>query len=315
MSLLVVRAGLHDTIQDRGRFGARHLGVPVSGPFDQCNHALANALVGNQPGAAAIEITLRGGVYRAEAPLAVALAGAPMEAWVERVGGDRFRIDPPVAWTLAAGERLRIASARVGVRAYLAVRGGWQSKVILGSRSTEEPLCEGDRIAAETSTTLRRTLADALASPPAESGRTRLRIVAGPDSAELDRGFDWNGLLYQISPASNRMGLRLSGPPIRVGLESTRERVSAPVAPGAVQVAGSQPLILGPACGTIGGYPHVAHVITADFHLLGQARPGAFVEFDLVTIEAARAAEVDRHTKWREVVARVGSVARGEGFG
>jgi len=126
--------------------------------------------------------------------------------------------------------------------------------------------------------------------PAAGPGDEPIRVVDGPDAA---RGFDWESweaATFRIGRESNRMGLRLDGatPPIA----TLPDRVSAPVSPGAVQVAGGRALILGVACGTMGGYPHVAHVITADLDRIGQARPGDVIRFR--RIELAEARRIDR---------------------
>ena len=112
-----------------------------------------------------------------------------------------------------------------------------------------------------------------------------LRIVPGSDSRachELDKAF-WSGRTLRVTSQSNRMGLRLAGEPIVIS--SPAERLSSPVAPGAVQLAGDQLIVLGVACGTMGGYPHIGHVISADLDRLGQLRPGDEITFYLVTIE------------------------------
>lgn len=283
MGLLVIQAGVAATVQDTGRTGYREWGVPVGGPFDRRSHDLANALLGNPPDAATVELTLVGGVYRSECELAIALAGAPMDALVQRPDGARHALSIPQSVTLQQGDGLVLRGAFQGARTYLAVRGGWQTRIVLGSRSSEVRLRAGDRLPAAPSTTLARRPAED--SCPVATG-SPLRIMDGPDAALLPGRPAWNQGDFEVAPQCDRMGLRLEGPHLEI--RGDPERVSAPVAPGAIQVAGGRLIVLGVACGTMGGYPHVAHVISADMDRLGQARPGDRLRFEPVDLEQAR---------------------------
>ena len=160
----------------------------------------------------------------------------------------------------------------------------------------------GERIPAESSSVLSRHFADATWHPPAAAP---FRIVAGPDARtnpDLNAGF-WARRQFRVGPRHDRKGLRLEGDPISVA--SDPARLSAPVAPGAVQVAGGQLIVLGVACGTMGGYPHVAHVISADLDRLGQLRAGDVIEFEYVAIEEARRRLVDTRNERRGLIRRV----------
>ncbi len=156
MALIVVQPGASTTVQDRGRVGFREFGVPVGGAFDQGSLDLANALLGNDPDAAALEMTLVGGVYRAEVALAIALAGAPMSAAIREPSGRERPLRIPQSTTLRTGEKLVLGGSPLGARTYLAIRGGWLTPVVLGSRSTETRLNAGDLLHAEPSSTLAR---------------------------------------------------------------------------------------------------------------------------------------------------------------
>jgi allophanate hydrolase subunit 2 len=295
--LLVIKPGLATTVQDRGRPGYREFGVPVGGAFDLDSLALANSLLGNDRGDAAIELTMVGGQYRATRRLALALGGAPFDV---RIGMRRIRV--PQSFTLEEGEELHIGGSGVGIRAYLAVRGGWRTEVILGSRSSEVRLKAGEIVPALTAMTATQypevaDLPDASAAP--------IRLLDGPDGPIpgdmlLDK--------FRVGGASDRIGIRLEGPPIKGFVRPDRK--SAPVAPGAVQVAGERALILGVAGGTMGGYPHVAHVIAADLDRIGQARPGQTLQF--VRVELAEAIRIDRerrlHLAARDLRLRVASL-------
>ncbi len=279
----MVRPGVLTTVQDRGRVGHRRFGVPVGGAFDRGAADLANALIGNPPTAAVLELTLVGGAYQAEVDLAVALAGAAMTAVVASLDGEPRRWAIPQTGTLRSGETLTLGGAAVGARSYLAVRGGWQTPVILGSRSAELPLRAGDRLAADPGTTTTRRPAPAVVAGFGSGGDPArpIRWIDGPDgdSTRLDGA-------YRVLNSSNRMGVRLEGAPVAVRADPNR--LSMPVAPGAIQVAGGQPIILGVAGGTIGGYPHVGHVISADLDRVGQLRAGDLVGFERVSPAAAR---------------------------
>jgi biotin-dependent carboxylase-like uncharacterized protein len=286
MGLLVIDAGLSTTVQDLGRPGYRQWGVPPAGAFDRGAASLANALLGNAPERAVLEITLRGGIYQALCPLAIALGGASIEASVEGPDSRELRrLEPPFCCTIEERERLVFGYATHGARAYLAVKGGWQTRPILGSRSSEELITPGMILPAEPGRVLTRRISHAaMRSPSAEP----FRIVAGPDDlsgADFDGPF-WAGREFRVSSHANRVGLRLEGEPVSV--LAPPERLSAPVAPGAIQVAGSQLIILGVACGTMGGYPHIAQVISADIDRLGQLKPGDRLSLQPVTLAEAR---------------------------
>jgi 5-oxoprolinase (ATP-hydrolysing) subunit C len=290
MGLLVINPGLFTTVQDLGREGYREWGVPIGGTFDRASAALANALVGNPPGEGVLELTLIGGTYEAQVSLALALAGAPMDARVEGAEGRARQWFVPQSGTLGAGERLVLGRAAVGARTYLAVRGGWRTPLLLGSRSCEDRLQPGAVVPAEPGTIPVRRPAESVWCDPT---RAPLRVLDGPDAADGPDPVDWDARTFRVGRQSDRMGLRLEGPTL--GIASPPDRVSAPVAPGAVQVAGGQAIVLGIACGTMGGYPHLAQVISADLDRLGQFRPDDELRFQRVTLAEAR--RIDREAR------------------
>ena len=291
MALVVVRPGALTTVQDRGRPGHRRFGVPGAGAADRGAFDLANALLGNPAEAAVLELTLLGGAFRAEVDLAIALAGAPFAATVEPAAGPPVRWSIPQAGTLPAGATLVVGGAAAGARCYLAVRGGWHTPVILGSRSTETPARGGDRFNAAPSSTPARRPGPAIVAAfgPCLDLAAPLRWVDGPDAAPGITRLDGP---YRVLDQSNRVGVRLDGAAIPTTADP--DRVSRPVAPGAIQVAGGRPIILGVAGGTIGGYPHVGHVVAADLDRLGQLRPGDEVRFERVDLAEARRLDRDQ---------------------
>lgn len=286
MALRILQPGHFTTVQDRGRPGFREWGVPPAGAFDRTSFDLANALLGNSEGCAALELTYFGGLYESLAPLALALAGAPMEtAIVARDGAER-PVAIPGSFTLEAGDRLRIGGTPVGVRSYLAVRGGFQTATTLGSRSQETCLIARQVVAAESGTTSVRHPAESCWSDPLAAP---IRLIEGPDAAWGVNLHAWLGATFHVGRDANRMGLRMEGP--RLEVRAPAEPLSRPTAPGAVQAAGGQMIILGVACGTMGGYAHVAHVIAADLDRIAQLRPGDIVTFCPVSLEDARRVE------------------------
>jgi antagonist of KipI len=259
--------------------------VPLGGVADFTSFALGNALVGNPPDAVALELTLVGPTLRAGCRIAAVVFGAPFE--VTRNGSP---LEPGVTFTLDAGDVLRVGGTAIGCRAYLCVAGG------IGRRGTG-PLTAGEVLGCRVGRIGGRTLVGTgnavtgWADENTRSLRSRfqliLRTLPGPqrDWFPGDSFFDHP---FTVSPASNRMGIRLLGEPIpkRAG-----ELASEPVAPGAVQVTNDGlPVVLGVDGQTIGGYPKVAHVIRADLDKLGQLRPGDAVRFTLVSEEEAVAA-------------------------
>ncbi len=305
--LRVIDPGLSTTVQDAGRPGYRERGVSPGGAFDRGSADLANALLGNFADCAVLELTLNGGVYEAAGPLALAMAGAPMEAKVVGPEGIEQSLRIPLCWSLLEGERLILGRTREGARTYLAVRGGWQTPRCLGSRSSESRLRTGDVLPAERGSTLRRwPIGPIWESPDAEP----FRVIDGPDVGGIPGLEDtfWAVRRFRVGSRSDRMGLRLEGVPVVVA--SNPERLSTPVAPGAIQVAGGQLIVLGVNCGTLGGYPHVAHVISADLDRLGQLSPGDEIDFRRVTIQDARRLDQTAHQDRASFLGQISDVVK-----
>lgn len=307
MTLIVEEPGLWTTVQDLGRFGAREWGVPVGGAFDVDSFMLANALLDNPPDSAAIESTLLGGTFRALDDSALAIAGALFEAWIVRSDGRPQTLSIPQSFTLKEGERLILGKAIQGARSYLAVQGGWRAPIVLGSRSIEKPLLSGDILPSERPS---RTPESRIELPwRILQGNRPIRIIDGPDVERLtDRIAAWEGRLFQVGSNSDRMGVRLEGK--TPDFESEPIRISAPVAPGAVQGTASGLIILGVACGTTGGYPHLAHLISADLDRLAQARPRDRISFRRIAVVEARRLDRAEREKRRRRFERVAEICR-----
>lgn len=299
MPLHVVEPGLLSLVVDFGRPRSRSLGVPVGGAADRTSLMLGNALVGNPPDAAALEITLAGPVLRADTELGCVVYGAPFT-----VVGDRHPhgLRAGTSFTLLPGEVLRIGSTPSGVRAYVCVRGGLRYPAVLDSHSSLHPIRAGEALECAAGTVPSRYFS----LPPDDVPPDTLRAVPGPQ-ADWFQAEAFYQQPFTVTPASNRMGLRLQGEPL-VPREPgpLRELVSEPVSPGAVQVTrDGQCIVLGVDGQTIGGYPKVAHVIAGDLDRLGQLRPGQPLRFVAVTLAEAETLYRARQAKLREWLARL----------
>lgn len=291
MSLRLLRPGLFTLVVDGGRPRTRGLGVPVGGPADAPAMSIANRLVGNPPDAASLEITLVGPKLVCTHPVGLALFGAPFT-----VKRDDEDIPAGSSFTLKPGQTLDIGAVRSQheyCRAYLAVVGGFLTPEVLGSRTGFAPLAADAELPCAESTVRGRSLPAAafaeltavLLERPSSELAGGLRCLPGPQADWFDDSF-W-GREYRVSPAGNRMGLRLLGEPLD---RPPRELVSEAVAPGAVQITNDGlPVVLGVDGQTIGGYPKIAHVLTDEMPWLGQLRPGSLVMFRRVTEEEAEA--------------------------
>lgn len=276
----VIRPGPFATVQDLGRPGLAALGVSRSGAADRASLRLANRLVGNPETAACVEITLGGLVARFTRPALLALTGAvcPVELAGRAVGMNAPLPVPP-------GAELRVGTPAAGLRGYLAVRGGVDVPPVLGSRATDvlaglgpDPLRAGDRLPIGIQTA-GHPLVDV--APVAQlSAATTLRLVPGP----RDDWFRENALNrlcgdpYEVSPDSNRIGLRLHGRKLVRRLPG--ELPPEPMLPGSLEVPPSgQPILLLVDHPVTGGYPVIAVVDDRDLDRAGQLRPGDAVRF------------------------------------
>jgi biotin-dependent carboxylase-like uncharacterized protein len=285
MPLRVLDPGLYTLLVDFGRPSSRSLGVPAGGAADRAALALGNALVGNAPGAPALEITLVGPTLQTDTELAGVVYGAPFSVkGSHHTGPAGLRAGR--TFTLLPGEELEIGGTATGARAYFCVRGGIAAPVVLGSRTALGPLCPGQELQCPAGRMAVRSMNHP--STPAQEPET-LRVIPGSQADWFRLEVFYEGI-FTITPASDRMGLRLQGEPLVPAGSGPREMISEPVCPGAVQVTrDGQCIVLGVDGQTIGGYPKVAHVISADLDRLGQLRPGRRVRFAAVPLEEAAA--------------------------
>lgn len=316
-TIRVLAPGLLTTVQDLGRPGHAALGVSACGAADAVALRLGNQLVGNPAAAAALEMTLVGATLLFESAAWVALTGAPCEARRGRGAADELAVPMWTALRLEAGETLRCRAISEGARTYLSVAGGLDVPRVLGSAATHvrsglggqqgRALRAGDELRVAPSATAPRpgTISRATLAtlyPPCQP--RLLRVTAGPQSEQLAAAFA--SLLiaeYEVSPRSDRMGVRLIGPPLLgsegpslqaggAGVATARpgELLSQGVFLGAVQLpADGLPILLSVDHQTTGGYPVIAGVIAADLGRLGQLRPAERVRFAAVSLEVADA--------------------------
>lgn len=309
----ILQPGIGTTVQDRGRHGHRHQGLPLAGWLDAPLAQSANALLGNGLDEATLELRGLGTVLRVKhGLLRIALAG---RIGAQRLHGDGSRTTVP-AWqttTLREGETLQLGPAESGC-AYLAVAGGLRLAPAFGSCSSDwraglpgllgraflpgDVLPCGDADAHDPRQWRYRT--------PWVPGDGPVRVILGPQEDHfapdaLARFFaqDWTA-----TAAQDRMGLRLQGDALAHATPEAADIVSDGVAPGAIQVpANGQPIVLLADGQTVGGYPKIATVITADLPRLAHLRPGTRVRFAAVTAAQARAALSEQHTRWQQWLA------------
>jgi antagonist of KipI len=267
--------------------------------MDTFSHRLANLLVGNHRDAATLEVTLIGPELEFSADATIAICGADFDV----IAGDQ-PVGLGVTTFIRAGNRLQFGRRRVGARAYLAIAGGLQTPLVLGSRATHvvsgmggvegRALVAGDRLAFISEGSFgRRRRAPGLTLPA--SGRARVRLLPGPQADWFDQSAlaTLNSVSFRVSPRSNRMGYRLEGPPL--ARQHDREPISEPLAFGALQVpSAGEPILLMADRQTAGGYPKIASVIAADLPIAGQLAPGDFIEFVFCSRQEAAAALIAR---------------------
>jgi len=275
--LEVESPGLFTTVQDLGRYGFAHLGVSAAGAADPMALRIGNLLVGNDESEAALECTFRGPSIRFSERSVVAVTGAHSAKWV------------PV--TVEAGEHISVTGEWSGARCYLAVRGGLDVPLRLGSRSTHvlsglggfegRSLRRGDRIGVA-SRAFGEPRLEGIGWPLAR--RSVLRVTAGPQADWF--GDEFYSFTYEVREDSDRMGIRLAGRPLEAAHAGVSITEGASL--GAVQVPpGGEPIVLFVDHQTTGGYPKIANVISADLWRLGQLRPRDKVRFELVSMDQA----------------------------
>jgi biotin-dependent carboxylase-like uncharacterized protein len=304
-ALRILAPGLLTTVQDLGRAGYQSLGIPVSGALDPISLRAANALVGNNLDAGALEVAYVGPTIAVEADdvrLSFVGAQAAIDILPDAAATTGTRIETMRSIRVRRGEVIRIGSLSGGAVLYVAVEGGFDIPPVLGSVSTYlrggfggwqgRALAAGDRLP------LCRSAAPARDECRIEGldlrAPARVRAITGPQKdyfSETEIASFFAGQ-YTVCAGSDRMGMRLQGRPVdhARGYNITSDGIAA----GSIQVPGNgQPIILLADRQTTGGYPKIATVISADLPALGRLPMGATIAFEQVTIEAAQALRRD----------------------
>jgi biotin-dependent carboxylase-like uncharacterized protein len=304
----VLRAGTLCSVQDLGRHGLRHLGISQCGASDTLALQQANLLLGNPAGAAGLELSLGPVQLRFTQASRIALTGVDFCARLQTPEGGDLPVLSGYALALPAGAVLSLTRPAIpGARGYLAVAGGIDVPLVLGSRSTDlkagfgghagRALQAGDRLpVGATASTLITGKRGVRGFAPTHV----LRALPGPDYERFTQAAHTGFWLqpWRINAQSNRMGLRLNGAPLAV--RSAVNLLSAGVLPGDVQVPpDGLPIVLGVDCQTTGGYPRIASVIQADLWQLAHLSPLTSVYFQPVTHAVAQQA-LERQTRYLE---------------
>lgn len=307
----VIDGGIGNSIQDAGRFGYRHMGIATSGFLDPIFAACANALAGSGDGAACIEIRVIGPMLKVrQGPVRIALTGN-ISATLQRHGGSNQTLEAWHSATLETGDILKCSAVSSGT-AYLAVSGGIDLVPQLGSRSTYlragiggldgRLLVSGDALPCQK---LARNEYREYRAEPWQHSDGPLRVIAGPQSGhftvDAQRAFETQP--WTVTTELDRMGMRLAGTSLTHSSPAHADIVSDAVTPGTLQVPGNgQPIILLADCQTVGGYPKIATIISADLPRLGQTKPGDQLRFTAVDLAQAcqiRATEDARRAQWK----------------
>ena len=300
------------TVQDGGRYGHQHEGIPVAGPMDDLSLRVANLLVGNDDRAAALEVTLVGPTVRFDEHALIALTGADLGISAD---GTPLPLWRPIC--VSAGMTVSATSAVRGCRGYLAVAGGFDVPPILGSRATYvraalggvggRALNRGDELPVGRPSELSRRIAAAVLASrghdrvaiarwgvsaslvPFYTSTAMIRIIEGEHAHLLtseSRDRFWNAE-FRVGAQSDRMGYRLEGAALE--LSQPTELLSEAVVFGTVQLPpGGNPIILMADRQTTGGYPRIGEVASVDLPLLAQLKPGDRLRFRPISLDEAQ---------------------------
>lgn len=294
MGIRIDSAALITSVQDLGRTGYCRFGLPHSGPMDWWAFRAANQLVGNPPGCACIEIGMTSCTLQMESDGLAAVCGAGY-----RLLQNEKEMPLWMSFLARRGDRIGLEKISGGNWTYLAIAGGIQSDVWLGSRSVYprgnlgRTLQDGDRLMTVDLSTQSRILAGRrfpISLQPAYTQAPLLRVIEGPDANRFEVGSVENffNQTYQVSTQSDRMGYRLDGPPlIHVGRADV---VSRGFAMGEIQVPGDgQPIVMMADHPTTGGYTSLGAVVKVDWPLLAQSQPGnSKIRFTTTTVPEAQ---------------------------
>lgn len=321
--LKIIAPGFHTTIQDEGRRGFQHVGVPVSGALDRNGFMLANALVGNVQRAACLEIMGSGPeVEIIGTSVRIALIGSGGGFEISRRDDPFVRSGQSVR--LSKGEIVRVRLGGDAFCSYLAIEGGFDVPLCLDSRSTYTRAGFGGLSGRQlrTGDTLHGSTAEVAARDEVGLSEQRdlrfnqpIRVVIGPqDNYFTEEAIqEFLSGIYTITPASDRMGFRLAGPP--VAHKNDYNIVSDGIVAGSIQVPGSElPIVLMADAQTTGGYPKIATVISADLPLLGVRGAGRAIRFQSVSREEAEAIRRNEYQQLLSIIQDIRPVSEMQGI-
>lgn len=308
--ITTIHQGFFTTIQDEGRWGYQAYGMPVAGAMDKYSYRVANLLVGNQPGTGVIEMTREGAAFRFDEEQFVAVCGADMQGTLNDVPITNWS-----AFVAPKGCELKFAAAPNGYRTYLAVYGGFDVPLVLGSRSTYTGAsvggCEGRALRQGDVVYVGQegaipTQPQVLAEKfiPYYREEINLRVILGPQenmfSQEALHAFFCNP--YCITEKADRIGYRLKGPKIMHIEKATV--VSDALCLGAIQIpAHGMPVIMMADHQTTDGFAKLGSVIRVDLNKLAQAKPGDHLSFTCVREEMAIQALQEEKKQYSEIEA------------
>ena len=288
---LVKQPGLLSLLHDRGRFGAHNLGLTTGGPLDPLAFDWANRLLGNDNNATCLEVSFGGLSLEAEVDTTIVITGAKKPCKINGTEINQWQTH-----SIKQGDLLELGFASEGVRAYLAVAGGFDIEPSFGSSSTVvrekiggiqgDKLQAGDQLSCK-SHTLSQQLRLADEDQPVYGKQATLRVVKGYQQAAFDhiQQFRFFNSEYIVTERSDRMGFRLEGEVIHSTMIGM---LSEGICHGAIQIpADGQPIVLMNDRQTIGGYPKIGSVIPIDTARLAQLPPGSSIRFEAISIEQA----------------------------
>lgn len=293
-ALEVIYPGAFTTIQDLGRYGYQKYGVSISGAMDKFSFRVSNILVGNAENEAAIEVTLIGPKLLALENLIISITGADLSPQI-----NGFSVPNWCALEIKKGDIISFGKPQSGCRAYIAVAGGIDFPIVMGSRSIHtrsqlggngRALIKGDIIGIKNRIRGDRALSRCLPSDyiPIYDKEWHVRVIMGPQSEYFTRSgiYVFLNSEYEITSQADRMGYRLKGP--KIEHKAGADILTDATPPGSIQVPGDgMPIILLADAQTTGGYAKIAVVITSDQYQLGQAKPGDKIKFSKIRIGEA----------------------------
>ncbi|MDY3919648.1 MAG: biotin-dependent carboxyltransferase family protein [Candidatus Limivivens sp.] len=312
MSMKVIFPGALSSIQDRGRIGYQKYGITSSGAMDSWSMAAANALVGNDPGEAVLEMTVVGPILTFTRKAVAAIAGAPMTPTL-----NQKPVPMHTAFEVNPGDLLSLGGVTAGCRTYLTVRGGFAIEPVMGSRSTNlkcalggfqgRALKAGDEIPFREAGALSGKF-PTLPGIACDSDIS-LRVVPGPQ----EEFFTENGrrtfysAAYRVSDSADRMGYKLAGAPVEN--TGTVDIISDGIVFGSVQIPpNGMPIVMMADHQTTGGYAKIGTVISCDLPKIAQTKPGDTIHFVPVTVEEAQNLQKEYLKKLQELPLFTGGI-------